>query len=40
MEQRSSYSGIEVQSPSKSIDIISPVPIFPAIPLPEVEQTE
>ena len=37
MEQRSSYCGIEVQSPSKSIDIFPAIPALPAIPLSEVE---
>ena len=37
MEQTSFYSGIKVQSPSKSINTIPAIPALPAISLSEVE---
>ena len=40
MEQKSFYSGIKVQSPSKSITTIPATSALPAIPLSEVEQME
>ena len=40
MEEKSFYSGIKVQIPSKSITTIPAIPALPAIPLSEVEQKE
>ena len=37
MEHRSSYLGLEVQIPSKSIDLIPALLALPAIPLSEIE---
>ena len=37
IEQKSFFSGIEVQSSSKSITIIPAIPALPAIPLSGVE---